>query len=144
MLNSGPKQYRVLLTTCRATVWRDNPVYLLSGLFCVKTQFFCVKKDCPDIKYTRLAGNTVAPQVVYKTRYCSGPEFNKAVAGKTLTQHDNKNHICLLIKPYLPLKIFSGQYGLYETNTVFMRQIRFLQRQIHSQHFAENLNWRPI
>ena len=126
MLNSGPEQYRVLLTTCKATVWRDNPVYLLSGQsFLCQNPVFCVKKDCPDIKYTRLAGNTVAPQVVYKTWYCSGPEFNKAVAGETLTHNDNKNCIFLLIKPYLPLRIFRGQYGFHEANTDFMRPIRF-------------------
>ena len=57
------------------------------SLFCVKNQFVCVKNDCPDSKYTGLAGYTVAAQVVNKTRYCSSPEFYTAVAGETLTQN---------------------------------------------------------
>ena len=76
LLNSGPEQYRVLQTTCGATVLPANLVYLMSGQSFLTQKNWVLTQKRPDSKYTGLSRHTVARQVVNKTLYCSGPEFN--------------------------------------------------------------------
>ena len=60
----------------RATVLPANLLYLMSGQSFLTQKNWVLTQKRPDSKYTGLSRHTEARQVVNKTLYCSGPEFN--------------------------------------------------------------------